>query len=51
MNSRSSNTSLIIGGVVVNPGPTELAKLEEKLNKITEMLGKHADDTRETRKL
>ena len=40
-------TLLIIGGVEVNPGPTELAKLEEKLNKIKEMLGKHADDASE----
>ena len=42
---------LIIGGVESNPGPTEnvemtLSGLDAKLNKITEILGKHADDTK-----
>ena len=42
---------LIIGGVESNPGPIEnvemtLSDLDTKLNKITEILGKHANDTK-----
>ena len=42
---------LIIGGVESNPGPTDNVKLlrtdlDAKLNKITEILGKHANDTK-----
>ena len=42
---------LIIGGVESNPGPTvnvemSLSGLDAKLNKITEILGKHAEDTK-----
>ena len=44
-------TLLIIGEVESNPGPTEnvemtLSDLDTKLNKITEILGKHANDTK-----
>ena len=44
-------TLSIIGGVESNPGPTEnvemtLSGLDSKLNKISEILGKHANDTK-----
>ena len=44
-------TLLIIAGVESNPGPTEnvektMAGLDSKLNKITEILGKHAEETK-----
>ena len=43
-------TLIVIGGMEINPGPMNNAKstkLGEKLNRITEILGKHTNDTNE----